>query len=61
MSIPKLWTLKGKKILTVDDFPGMRSMLRSMLTAYGADNITEASNGEEAVSQLASNSFDIPA
>lgn len=34
-------------------------MLRSMLTAYGADNITEASNGEEAVSQLASNSFDI--
>ena len=59
MSIPKLWTLKGKKILTVDDFPGMRSMMRSMLTAYGADNITDASNGEEAIAHLSSGAFDI--
>lgn len=59
MSIPKLWSLKGKKILTVDDFQGMRSMMRSMLTAYGADNITEACNGEEAISYLAGDQFDI--
>lgn len=59
MSIPKLWSLKGKKILTVDDFQGMRSMMRSMLTAYGADNITEACNGEEAVNYLAGEQFDI--
>jgi CheY-like chemotaxis protein len=59
MSTPKLWTLKGKKILTVDDFPGMRSMMRSMLSSYGADNITEASNGEEAIAHLSRSPFDI--
>lgn len=54
-----LWTLKDKNILVVDDFPGMRSMLKTMLTSYGAINITECSNGIEAVEALAENSFDI--
>jgi len=54
-----LWSLKGKKILTVDDFPGMRSMLRTMLTSYGATNITEATNGDDAIRQLAADTYDI--
>ncbi|NOX76824.1 MAG: response regulator [Gammaproteobacteria bacterium] len=54
-----LWSLKGKKILTVDDFPGMRSMLRTMLTTYGATDITEATNGIDAIRLLAMNTYDI--
>jgi len=55
----KLWTLKGKKILIVDDFPAMRSMMRTMLAAYGADNIAEAKTGEEALEILGEDSKEI--
>jgi CheY-like chemotaxis protein/Tfp pilus assembly protein PilF len=48
----KLWSLKDVKILVVDDFPAMRSMMRSMLMAFGANNIREARNGEEALKHL---------
>jgi len=59
MKAPKLWTLQGKAILVVDDFPGMRSMLRGMLSAYGADDITDATNGEQAVKRMRDKTFDI--
>lgn len=59
MSTPKLWTLQGKAILAVDDFPGMRSMMRGMLAAYGADDITDAVNGEGAVRKMEEKTFDI--
>ncbi len=59
MSAPKIWTLQGKAILAVDDFPGMRSMMRGMLSAYGADDITDAVNGEEAVRKMEQKTFDI--
>ena len=55
----KLWTLKGKKILIVDDFPAMRSMMRTMLAAFGADNIAEARTGEEALELLEEESKEI--
>ena len=48
----KLWTLKGIDILVVDDFPSMRSMMISMLKAYGADIIRQASNGKEAIQRI---------
>lgn len=48
----KLWSLKNKKILIVDDFPAMRSMMRNMLVSYSADNIKEARNGEEALAHI---------
>ncbi|WP_455212868.1 response regulator [Kaarinaea lacus] len=48
----KLWSLKNVKILVVDDFPAMRSMMRSMLMAFGANDIREARNGEEALKHL---------
>ncbi len=44
-----LWTLKNQNILVVDDFPEMRSMMRSMLIPFGANKLTEARSGQEAV------------
>lgn len=55
----KLWGLKDKKILIVDDFPAMRSMMRSMLMAYGANNIAEARNGDEALEHMAAETREI--
>jgi CheY-like chemotaxis protein len=54
-----LWNLSGKNILVVDDFPDMRSLLRSMVTAYGAEKVEQARNGEEAIEVLARQPFDI--
>jgi len=54
-----LWTLKNNKILVVDDFAEMRSMLRSMLRAYGAEDILQASNGEDAIAKIENHKFDI--
>ena len=55
----KLWSLKGKHILIIDDFPGMRSMLKNMLTVYCPDTITEATNGEEAINFITENQYDV--
>jgi CheY-like chemotaxis protein len=53
------WSLKGKSILVIDDFAGMRSMLRTMLSAYQADDITEATNGVDAVEKMSNKTYDI--
>lgn len=47
-----LWTLKDLNILIVDDFPEMRSMMRSMLVPFGANKLTEVRNGDEAVDAM---------
>ncbi|HSH28289.1 MAG TPA: response regulator [Thiohalobacter sp.] len=54
-----LWSLKGRTILVVDDFPEMRSMLRSMLAMYGGDAIQQARHGEEAIERMQAQSFEI--
>lgn len=54
-----LWNLSDKTILIVDDFPEMRSLLRSMVSAYGAEKIEMARNGEDAVELLGKQRFDI--
>lgn len=54
-----LWNLKGKQILVIDDFAEMRSMMRSMVAAYGADLVSQARNGEEALEKMAEQRFDI--
>lgn len=54
-----LWSLEGKKILIIDDFAEMRTTLRGMLVSYGADDITMASNGEDAVDIICRRNFDI--
>lgn len=55
----KLWSLKDIKILIVDDFPAMRSMMRAMLNSFGANNIKEARTGEEALEFLAEETKDV--
>ena len=54
-----IWSLEGKKILIIDDFAEMRSTLRGMLASYGANDISMASNGEDAVDMICRKNFDI--
>jgi len=54
-----LWNLTDKTILIVDDFPEMRSLMRSMVTAFGAQHIEMANNGEEAINAMEVRRFDI--
>ncbi|MDT8384186.1 MAG: response regulator [Gammaproteobacteria bacterium] len=55
----KIWSLKGKDILIIDDFPGMRTMLKNMLAVYNANSITDAVNGEEAIKLISENQYDV--
>lgn len=55
----KPWTLKTKKILIIDDFPGMCSMLRTILNNYSPELITDVSNGQDAIRLLETTHFDI--
>lgn len=59
MNDMKLWSLKNKYILIVDDFAGMRTMLRNMLAPYRPEHIAEASSGEEALKLIQEHEFDI--
>jgi len=54
-----LWSLNKKSILIIDDFPEMRSLIRGMVTDFGAQHIEQARNGTEAVEALAGHRFDI--
>jgi len=54
-----LWNLADKSILIIDDFPEMRSLMRSTVTSFGAGHTEMASNGEDAIELLASRRFDI--
>lgn len=49
----------GRRFLVVDDFQGMRTMLREMLKSFGAKEIEMASNGNEAISLLDKNKYDV--
>lgn len=55
----ELWSLGGKSFLVIDDLPDMRAMMRSMLAAYGAQNIKQAKDGKEAMEMLAVHRFDV--
>lgn len=51
--------LSGKKMLVIDDFSEMRSMLRKMGVAFRATDIDDAKNGEEAIKSMAKKKYDI--
>jgi tetratricopeptide (TPR) repeat protein len=51
--------LTSKTYLVVDDFADMRSMLRSMLVAYGVTNIEMVGNGKDAIKMLAKKTYDV--
>ncbi len=48
-----------KKILVIDDFPEMRRSLRRMLQSFGAVDVDDAPNGEEAIEKIALKPYDI--
>ena len=49
----------GKTFLIIDDFQGMRTMMREMLRTFGVKNIDAATTGNEAVSYLEKNKYDV--
>ena len=51
--------LASKTYLVIDDFADMRSMLRSMLVAYGVTNIEMVGNGKDAIKMLAKKTYDV--
>ena len=51
--------LSSKKYLVIDDFADMRSMLRSMLVAYGVTSIDAAGNAKDAIKLLGKTDYDV--
>ena len=49
----------GKYFLVIDDFQGMRSMMREMLRTFGVKNIDTSSTGNEAIAFLEKNKYDV--
>ena len=49
----------GKKFLIIDDFQGMRSLLREMLKSFGTREIDTVTNGTEAIAFLEKNKYDV--
>lgn len=49
----------GKNYLIVDDFQGMRTMMREMLRTFGGKNIDTATNANEAIAFLEKNRYDV--
>ena len=54
-----IWSLKGKKVLIIDDFQEMRVMLRTMVEPLAPDLIKLAQNGEDAIEKLEATQFDV--
>lgn len=53
------FSLKQANTLIVDDFQGMRTMLRDFVRLMGITQISTASNGRDAISKLDSAKFDV--
>lgn len=52
-------TLKESTVLVVDDFQGMRTMLRDFVKGMGVTKIEVAANGKDALEKLNANKYDI--
>jgi tetratricopeptide (TPR) repeat protein len=53
------FSLRQASVLIIDDFQGMRSMLREFVKAMGITSVETSSSGRDALLQLAGNKFDI--
>ena len=53
------FSLKQANTLIVDDFQGMRTMLRDFVRMMGITQVSTASNGKDALNQLGSARFDV--
>ena len=49
----------GKQFLIIDDFQGMRSMMREMLRTFDVKNIDAVVNGTEALASLEKSKYDV--
>jgi tetratricopeptide (TPR) repeat protein len=52
-------TLRQSSVLIIDDFQGMRTMLREFVKSMGVTAIDTASTGKDALAQLGANKYDI--
>lgn len=52
-------TLQKSKVLVIDDFQGMRTMLRNIIRDMGVNQVETAGNGKEAIQQLRNGGYDI--
>lgn len=52
-------SLQQSSILIIDDFQGMRTMLRDIVRSMGVTKIDTATNGKDAMSHLSANKYDI--
>lgn len=52
-------SLRHASVLVIDDFQGMRTMLRDFVRSMGTSKIDTASNGRDAIAQLSANRYDI--
>ena len=57
--MPAITALSDKKILIIDDLPGMRSQLRASLSTLGFERLNLASNIREAMVRLSELPYDI--
>ncbi len=53
------FSLKQANTLIVDDYQGMRTMLREFVRTMGITRVSTASSGKDAISQLATARFDV--
>lgn len=53
------FSLTGKSILIVEDYPAMRKAIRDMLYSLDAYTVIEADSGVSAINAMAKNSFDV--
>lgn len=54
-----LLDLRDKTILVIDDFSQMRSSLKKMVQSFGATDVDDAANGEDAVKKIGRKKYDI--
>ncbi len=59
MAIKPKVNFKDKKFLIIDDFSEFRFTVKKMVQSFGATEIDDAGDGEEAVKKISVNSFDI--
>ena len=55
----EILSLRGKKVLIIDDLPDMRTMLRTLVASLGTDDIKTARDGEQAMTLMEHERFDI--
>ena len=59
MALLPFFSLEKKKVLIIDDFAEMRSLLRSMIITFNPEVIDVASNGKDAIQAISRHKYDI--